>query len=68
MSMFLHFDPGLRAQISDDELIDAVLSEHPDVREELEQMAYLEDDASELYDAFFEAYEVDEETLLADAA
>jgi hypothetical protein len=68
MPMFLRFDPGLSAQISDDELINVVLREHPDAREELEQMDELEDDEDVLYDAFFEVSEGDDETLLFDAA
>ena len=45
----------LRAQISDDELLNAVLREHPDATEELEQMGDLEVDEDELYEAFNDA-------------
>lgn len=57
--------PGLRAQISDDELIDEALREHPDARERMARMEELESD-DDLYDAFLEV--LDEENLLIDAA
>ena len=44
-------DPGLRAQISDDDLIDAALREHPDAWERMARMEELASD-DELYDAF----------------
>ncbi len=43
--------PGLRAQISDDELIDEALREHPDAWERMARMEELAPD-DDLYDAF----------------
>lgn len=57
--------PGLRAQISDDELIDEALREHPDARERMRRMEELESD-NDLYDALLEVLE--EEQLRFDAA